>query len=298
MPFARDTEGVTQELEEYLEARWPGNLLEVSVDEKNRIISLLETAPGPAFWYSIRYPHLKSASGETLQWVLGCHSHRGVVLTSSPSDKTIFMALDMYSTVISLDDKRFIAQFLVGPPEKPIATRFLLYDSTTLEGFKDSLWELRKIRKNNREAQPGAFSKTKPLCSFDIQAGLEPGTRNFVFPSDLGSEEEILALSTVSTFNDGIYILRPREGKLSLAYLDWFNDGGWDFGYQWITCVTRDPDTGNIVGEGFRMGVFVLDPTGDRLLGWIVRSPFFRHGELFGTMGTEYYRYSNDEKPR
>lgn len=298
MPLARDTEGIPKDLEDYIEAHWPGNLLEVSKDEKNRIFSLLETAPGPTPWYSTRYPPLKSASGETLRWSLGSHSHRGVVLTSSLSDKNIVMALGHESTIISLDDRRFVVHFLAGSPEKPIATRFLLYDSTTLARFKDSFWELRKIRQENKETQLGVLSKTKPLSSFDIPAGLEPGTRNFVFPSNLKFVEEILALGLISRYKGGIYFMWPKQEKLSVASLDWFNEGDWDFGYQWITSIKRDPKTGNILGEGFRMGIFVLDPTGNRLLGWIVRDPFFRHGELFGTEGTGYFVYSNQEKSR
>jgi hypothetical protein len=50
----------------------------------------------------------------------------------------------------------------------------------------------------------------------------------------------------------------------------WFSGPGWDFGYEWPTAAARDPESGLIVGWGFRLGFIVLDETGETLLQRVV----------------------------
>lgn len=54
---------------------------------------------------------------------------------------------------------------------------------------------------------------------------------------------------------------------------DWFNHGDYDFGYQWVTLVAREPGD-RIVGEEIRIGAFVLDETGRRVSEWLSVNPF------------------------
>jgi hypothetical protein len=56
---------------------------------------------------------------------------------------------------------------------------------------------------------------------------------------------------------------------------DWFNQGNYDFGYQWIIRVARRTD-GTIVGDGIRLGSFELDETNRRVKNWVTRDPFYR----------------------
>jgi hypothetical protein len=55
----------------------------------------------------------------------------------------------------------------------------------------------------------------------------------------------------------------------------WFNGGKYDFGYQWITRVQRDPRTGQIVGEGIRLGNFLLDRSGTEIQEWLHEDIFY-----------------------
>jgi hypothetical protein len=54
-------------------------------------------------------------------------------------------------------------------------------------------------------------------------------------------------------------LLNPGSGTLRLYPQDWFNDGRVDLGYQWVTRVARDPETGRIHGDGIRIDPFSLD---------------------------------------
>ena len=58
-----------------------------------------------------------------------------------------------------------------------------------------------------------------------------------------------------------LIVARPADGSYTLYPQDWFNAGGFDYGYEWVTRVARDPRTGKVHGDGIRIGPFVLDAT-------------------------------------
>ena len=70
-----------------------------------------------------------------------------------------------------------------------------------------------------------------------------------------------------------LWIVRPRDGTIDVVPQDWFNHGDYDFGYQWVTRVAREPG-GRIVGEGIRIGPFVLNESGRRVAEWLSTNPF------------------------
>lgn len=62
-----------------------------------------------------------------------------------------------------------------------------------------------------------------------------------------------------------IYTVDPVERSIEVFPQDWFNDGSPDYGYQWITCATRDPKTRRLLVSGIRIDNFILDETGRRI---------------------------------
>ena len=62
-----------------------------------------------------------------------------------------------------------------------------------------------------------------------------------------------------------IYVWRLASGSIDVIPLSWFREDTHDLGYEWITRVMRDPATGHILGDGFRLAPFELDAEG-RLL--------------------------------
>jgi hypothetical protein len=62
-----------------------------------------------------------------------------------------------------------------------------------------------------------------------------------------------------------IYVWHPAIGTVDVIPLTWFREDKNDLGYEWITRVMRDPETGNFFGDGIRMAPFELDGDG-RLL--------------------------------
>jgi hypothetical protein len=88
------------------------------------------------------------------------------------------------------------------------------------------------------------------------------------FPTQLQAVDELLILCQSSVIDSrptgegaglALLVARPREFTYRLYPQDWFNSGGFDYGYQWVTRVARNPRTGQIHGEGIRIAPFVLD---------------------------------------
>jgi hypothetical protein len=69
-----------------------------------------------------------------------------------------------------------------------------------------------------------------------------------------------------------LWELQPKIGKLEVSPQDWFNAGDFDRGYQWCTRAARDGVSGAIVGEGLRIGTFVLDGTGRKISKWLEKT--------------------------
>lgn len=63
-----------------------------------------------------------------------------------------------------------------------------------------------------------------------------------------------------------ILSVQPKSGKITIYPQDWFNQGDYDFGYQWITLAGRDPSNGQLQGTGIRLGNFQCDESGRRLV--------------------------------
>ena len=79
------------------------------------------------------------------------------------------------------------------------------------------------------------------------------------FPNAFADVGEILVLSAPQPNQLCLWIVDTRSARVSVFPQDWWNRADLDFGYQWVTRVARDPNTGKIVGEGIRIQPFVLD---------------------------------------
>ena len=100
-----------------------------------------------------------------------------------------------------------------------------------------------------------------------VPAAVKAGLNRFVFPPPLKTLPEVLMLGDNASIagtgmKRSIYCMRPNDGNIEVLPQDWFNLGNFDFGYQWITKVVRDPDSGRICGTGIRLKSFILDENG------------------------------------
>ncbi len=248
---------------------WSSRIFRISAGERERIISIIKGSPGffqmgPAWDHSI-IPSLD----EKLLW----YNHKpdgNLVLSSSPSLDNIYLELDYRSNVVPLDSTKFLAFYDQALSPDRMTTRFMLFDVTRLKEFKYVREKGPPLAKKVKKTRYRISPESEVVCVFDISLTEEPGVHEFDFPQPMKKYEDILALGEVSLHGLVIYIMKPRRGELHISPQKWWNNGDWDKGYQGITRIVRDPVTDNIVGEGLRMGVFLLNPNATRFLGWVV----------------------------
>jgi hypothetical protein len=76
---------------------------------------------------------------------------------------------------------------------------------------------------------------------------------------------------------DGAYIILALNFNKKIVDIypqKWFTADKFDTGYEWITRITRDKDTGRFIGDGIRIGKFELCDDGMNLLRWNIAKDF------------------------
>jgi hypothetical protein len=106
----------------------------------------------------------------------------------------------------------------------------------------------------------------------EISTAYEPGKHVLSLPSLFDRVPEFFVVAENSTLPKAvdtasfcIYAVNPAARQIEVFPQDWFNDGTLDYGYQWITCATRDPATHRLLVSGIRIDKFILDETGRRI---------------------------------
>jgi hypothetical protein len=125
-----------------------------------------------------------------------------------------------------------------------------------------------------------------PAVSMYLRTDVIEQNISAVFPEELYATDELLILcdsSAIAPREDGtnanlaLLVAKPKQSVYQLYPQDWFNSSDLDFGYQWITRVARDLQTGRVHGEGFRLKPFELDDSLRQLArGTKPQSDFFR----------------------
>jgi hypothetical protein len=167
-----------------------------------------------------------------------------------------------------LDDGRLLV-WHQQPPDGartgPVVLRmFHLRELRPLEGDRAALCG------SMRGAHQPFLSATPPALEFEVPTAVVGVRQPLTFPEALRHIPELLILcassgirpeTTADRGNLGLMAASPRDGVFEIFPQDWFNEGGFDYGYEWVTRVARDPRTGRIHGEGIRIEAFVLDDT-------------------------------------
>lgn len=151
-------------------------------------------------------------------------------------------------------------------PTAPIVLRvFRSADLKPLDG------DVEKLCRQMRRRKAPFLAAAAPLAECAIPTTTVNRERAMVFPAALEHIDELLMLcrssgvKEKSRSNLAIAVVRPADGRYQLYPQDWWNDGEWDYSYEWVTRVARDPKTKQIHGDGIRIGPFVLDDSQRKL---------------------------------
>jgi hypothetical protein len=222
--------------------------------------SFFNGVPGPTPWYptpgdlAVEGFHWERSSGRTL--LVG---NAGVVAV-----------LNYYNYVMRLDSSTLLiwnqrneTDYQGAPP-----VHLVVIQPGLLPPFGDNL--KGAVSQMQRADTVRLALTDPPSVSMYFNTGVIGENLSAVFPSELQAIEELLILcnsSAISARDDGInanlalLVAKPNQSSYQLFPQDWFNSSDSDFGFQWVTRVARDPQTGRVRGEGFRIDPFELDDT-------------------------------------
>ncbi|MGA9723655.1 MAG: hypothetical protein WBQ86_14445 [Candidatus Binatus sp.] len=225
-----------------------------------RLAKLIRQAPGPSTWYYGQQPPFPSDVG-LLSWKQ-LHREGSVALVDTQGNYRLI--LSFYSYAMPISQSRILVWYEAGEPPQPlVGIDIFLLEIADLTPLEKTTAEARMPRRQG----PKVIFNAVPVASVMVPASLKAGLNRFVFPAPFKTLPEILVLGNNASIpgtsmKRSIYCLRPKDGDIEVLPQDWFNLGNFDFGYQWITKVVRDPHSGRISGTGIRLKSFILDESG------------------------------------
>jgi hypothetical protein len=189
----------------------------------------------------------------------------------STSGKTLLVGargpvaiFNFYNYITAFDERTLLVWHQSSswaPPTAPV--RLLVIEPALLKPLDTDLRSLCERMNAEKEfvSLGGDATAELSLATANTDDELTVG-----FPTCIQEIEELLILCNSSGIARqagsgmlALMVANPRKGSYRLYPQDWFNKGGVDLGYQWVTRVARNPRTGHIHGEGFRISPFVLD---------------------------------------
>jgi hypothetical protein len=120
-----------------------------------------------------------------------------------------------------------------------------------------------------------------PVTQVLLPRRVQPGVHLLRFPKSLSDLSEFLLVSYLNRQDDvpearqaAVFCVNPILGQLQIIPLDWYNasDAYRHDGTQWITRAAREPLSGRIVGEGIRMGQFILNENATDVEEWLFQT--------------------------
>ncbi len=242
------------------------------------------TVPGPSPWYLTGpFEKIKTQAG-VWQWKRAEDKHYpGLSYLTSPSGSAVLVVnFQCYVQLLPGDriliwheSDRGHADALPAPAK----VVFTILDLDQLMPLADTHATLRDVHARKIQLH---FEAGNPQ-TFEFATSIPEGTHAFSPPSAFGHIPELLVLADFGSEGRSnwerafraIFAFDFHSRQVQVMPQAWFNEGGMDYGYQWITRVQREPATGRIVGEGIRLGNFRLDASGTRVQEWLHKDVFY-----------------------
>lgn len=243
--------------------------------ELQRAHEALNGAPGPSPWYLQLQdaPQIRSSKA-ALQWSEPEEREPflGKTLLSSAGETVGIVGFYCYVKV--LQDPLFVVWHKEEPRSSGTVVakkelRVSVIDSDLLEPIAN----VEEVCEGMDSTKEAAYFAEGVIDSVSIRAALDEGEHRQEFPESLRSLDELLVLDSLEGLK--LLVVNPPTDSLTVFPQDWFNKGDFDFGYQWVTRVARDKDSGVIFGEGIRLGVFELDESNRSIARWLAKEPFY-----------------------
>jgi hypothetical protein len=239
------------------------------------------TVPGPSPWYLERpSAALKNAAG-TWTWQFShAHPHMsGMSVLNSPRNEPVLI-LDFQCYVLPLEGDRFLVwhehRWQREAPAKPPHVLFTILSLSRLSQIPD----LPAVAAKMRRLKQGLRLASAPEATYRFLTSVDEGVHRIAAPEVFNSLPDLLVLADYgpSELAGGqvraIFDFSFKRHHVAVLPQKWFNTAGYDSGYRWISRVQRGSRSGQIVGEGVRLGTFRLDPSGTQIEQWLHRDDF------------------------
>ena len=240
----------------------------MALPDPDTVYRLLKEAPGPSPWWCNQ--PISSTFGPLVWEELAEQSGCRVLVDA---EKRPRLALPKYIWFRILDEgwmllwsRRYHEDRLVAM-SMPIVIQLLNLDHLR------RLAEVEQwLAQKPRPVDP-LFSIAPEFCATaGISAAYPEGTHEIHLPSAFARIPEFFIVTdnptlpkVPGTASTCLYAVDPARQSVEVFPQDWFNHGKLDYGYQWITCATRDPITRKLLVSGIRIDNFILDETGKRI---------------------------------
>jgi len=200
----------------------------------------------------------------------------------APAKATVLL-LDFCCYVLPLTDDRVLVWNESGRERgatiAPPRITFVILNLSQLRAYSDREAAAETLK--NRKAYV-AYEGGDPVV-FEALTNMEEGIYPISAPQPFLELPEVLVLADYGSeagnhFDKlfrAIFAFDFKGGQVTVFPQRWFNEGSYDFGYQWITRVQREPASGRIVGEGIRLGNFRLDRSATQVEEWLHRDAFY-----------------------
>jgi hypothetical protein len=236
-------------------------------------------APGPSPWYlSSPSAQVKIKDG-TWNWIDNPNL-AGLCHLFSPGDEPV-LSVDFYSYVQQVPGERLLIWRESRRQERDLCSNprivFDLLSGSNLVPLGDAEAVGREMRARKEHIRYSGGHSYR----FDLVSSLDEGRHNITPPPEFSELSEVLVLGDFGPSElrsnhwdrmaRAIFAFDFKAGLVEVLPQEWFNKGHYDFGYQWISRVYRDPVSNLILGEGVRLGRFRLDSSGKQIDKWLDR---------------------------
>ncbi len=252
---------------------------------KRKKIKIEPTTPGPSPWYlRASWACINTSEGLYVWRFYDGPALSGLSSLVSPNGTTVLF-IDFNCYVQPLQGDKLLVWYEIGRQEQvnqeSPKIKFTIIKLASLIPFTNNLTIAHEIKNNKERVR---FQGGSPLM-FEFSTTVGAGMHSISPPIEFSDLPEVLVLADfgpkeiVSNYWDkmcrAIFAFDFMSRRIAVLPQKWFNEGKFDFGYQWIARVQRELTTGQIVGEGIRLGTFLLDPSGTEIQEWLYQDAFY-----------------------
>ena len=235
-----------------------------------RAKKILSQTVGPAPWYWETFPVLEPHSRQRFVW-----THHG---TEGPVAHLVTFALQQDGSNVRLALNTYCRPFItpanllgIWCPEGR-NLRLVCFDPDQLKTF-----DVAEVAGWFKQSSERIYSATPPVADFEVSLSLSSGTHKIEVPAEFAGVDELIVPTSYKAMNPddpafALFIFYLQAGLVEVLPQRWFTASQYQVGQQWITRAARDPESQQIVGECFGVGIFLLEEDGVRLAEWVERS--------------------------